>query len=222
MSERFSSHLRRLADPIWRAQLEHPFVRGIADGSLAPERFRFWLRQDYRFLIEYCRLFALAAARAPDLATLRRFADLLQATARVEMDMHRAYAGEFDVSPEELEAEPMAPATQAYTDFLLRTATIGDFTEIAAALLPCMWAFAEIGAELAQCRAAATRYGAWIDSYAAPDFQDLAEWCRGLVDRLGEGAAPNARLRMEAAFLLSSRYELEFWEMAWNQQDWKG
>src|SRR5262249_4116899 len=77
----FSAHLRRLADPIWRAQLAHPFVRGIGNGSLDPQRFHHWVRQDYRFLVEYCRLFGLAAARAPDLDTLVRFADLLQATA---------------------------------------------------------------------------------------------------------------------------------------------
>jgi thiaminase/transcriptional activator TenA len=221
MNERFSTHLRRLADPIWRAQLEHPFVRGIGDGSLPPERFRFWLRQDYRFLIEYCRLFALAAARAPDLETLRRFADLLQATAGVEMDLHRAYALEFGISLEQLEAEPMAPAAQAYTDFLLRTASTRDFAEIAAALLPCMWAFAEIGADLAGHRPPETPYGAWIDSYAASDFQELAEWCRDLVDRLGEEAGPNTRAGMETAFLVSSRYELEFWEMAWSLQGWR-
>jgi thiaminase len=80
--EPFSAHLRRLAEPVWRAQHEHPFIRGIGDGSLDLERFRHWVRQDYRFLVEYCRLFGLAAARAPDLETLTRFADLLQATAR--------------------------------------------------------------------------------------------------------------------------------------------
>ena len=83
---RFSDHLRALAEPIWAAQHAHPFVRGIGDGTLSADRFAHWLRQDYRFLIEYCRLFGLAAARAPDLATLARFADLLQATARGEME----------------------------------------------------------------------------------------------------------------------------------------
>lgn len=85
---RFSARLRELAGPIWQAQLDHPFVRGIGDGSLDLERFKYWIRQDYLFLIDYCRLFGLAAARAPDLETLARFADLLQATARSEMDLH--------------------------------------------------------------------------------------------------------------------------------------
>ena len=77
----FSAELRRDADPVWRAQHDHPFVRGIGDGTVDVERFKRWLRQDYRCLVEYCRVFALAAARSPDLATLRRFAELLQATA---------------------------------------------------------------------------------------------------------------------------------------------
>src|SRR5438552_10926308 len=94
MIERFTDQLRRAVDPIWAAQHEHPFVRGIGDGSLDVERFAFWIRQDYLFLIEYCRLFALAAARAPDLDTISRFADLLQVTARTEMDLHRGYAAQ--------------------------------------------------------------------------------------------------------------------------------
>ena len=130
--EPFSMHLRRLADPVWQAQHAHPFVRGIGDGSLDLERFQHWVRQDYRFLVEYCRLFGLAAARAPDLDTLARFADLLQATARTEMDLHRAYAADLGIAPAALEREPMAPTTRAYTDFLVRVAATGDFAELAA------------------------------------------------------------------------------------------
>ena len=127
-------------------------MRGIGDSTLDVERFKHWVRQDYRFLIEYCRLFGLAAARAPDLDTLERFANLLQATTRTEMDLHRAYAREFGITEAELEREPMAPTTRAYTDFLLRVAATGDFAELAGALLPCLWGFAEIGQALKQTR----------------------------------------------------------------------
>ncbi len=213
---RFSDELRELADSVWQAQLQHPFVRGIADGSLDLERFGRWVRQDYRFLVEYCRLFALGAARAPDLETLTRFSDLLQATVHGEMDFHRSYAARFGISEAELESEPMAPATLAYTDFLLRTAATRDFAELVAALLPCMWGFSWLGQELARGpRPADERFAAWIDSYASQEFAELAGWCRDLTDRVAAGVGPGVRERMRYAFLTSSRYELAFWEMAY-------
>lgn len=220
--ERFSDSLRAAADAIWHAQHDHPFVRGIGEGTLDLERFKFWVRQDYLFLIEYCRLFALGAARAPDLPTLTRLADLLQATAQTEMDLHRSYAAEFGISAAELEGEEMAPTTRAYTDFLLRTAALGDFAELAAALLPCMWGFSEVGRKLAEGpRPADARYSAWIDGYASGEFAQLAGWCRQLVDELGGSAPPGVRERMREAFLTSSRYELAFWEMAWQREAWR-
>lgn len=210
----FSADLRAAAAAIWEAQHEHPLVRGIGDGTVDIERFKRWVRQDYRFLIEYCRLFGLAAARAPDLDTLRRFAELLRTTAVTEMDLHRSYAAEFGISETELEAEEMAPTTRAYTDFLLRTAATNDFAELAAALLPCMWGFNEIGLRLAERgRPADERCARWIDAYADPEFTRLAAWCRELVDRLAEEVGPPVRDRMREAFLVSSAYELAFWDV---------
>ena len=221
MTARFSDHLRRAADPIWSAQHAHPFIRAIGDGTLEEDRFAYWIRQDYRFLIEYCRLFALAAARAPDLSTLTRFAELLRATAVTEMSLHRRLAAEVGIADSELEAEPMAPTTQAYTDFLVRTAATADFSQLCAALLPCMWGFSEIGLELARRgRPADARLAAWIDSYADPEFAALAVWCRDLVDGHAAAASPANQAAMEAAFLTSSRYELAFWEMAWTLERW--
>ena len=217
----FSARLRLLADSVWQAQHRHPFVVGIGDGTLPLEQFQFWIRQDYLFLIEYCRLFGLAAARAPDLETLTRFADLLHATAWTEMDMHRSYAAQFGVSAEELEREEMAPATRAYTDFLVRVAATGDFAELVSALLPCIWGFSEIGQRLAETsRPTDHRYAAWIEMYASTEFAELAAWCRELLDRVAGGAGAETQRRMEDAFLTSSRYELAFWESARTQERW--
>lgn len=210
----FSAELRAAAASIWEAQHEHPFVRAIGDGTVDHERFKRWVRQDYLFLIEYCRLFGLAAARAPDLPTLRRFAELLQATAVTEMDLHRSYASGFGITAEDLEAEDMAPVTRAYTDFLLRTAATRDFAELVAALLPCMWGFSEIGLRLAERgRPADQRCAAWIDAYADPEFARSAGWCRELVDRVALDVGQAMRQRMREAFLVSSRYELAFWDV---------
>jgi thiaminase (transcriptional activator TenA) len=221
MAERFTERLRRQADEIWKAQHQHPFVRGIGNGTLSLERFKFWLRQDYVFLIEYGRLQALGAARSPDLETMSRFATLLKETVETEMNLHRAYAAEFGISREELEGESPAPVTRGYTDFLLRVAATGDFCELAAALLPCMWAFSEIGQRLAaQPAPSDQRYAKWIAMYSSREFAELAEWCRDLLDSLAAGMPERDLRRLEAAFLTSSRYEWQFWEMAWKMEQW--
>jgi len=221
MTQRFTDELHKKAAAIWEAQIQHPFVRGIGDGTLSLEKFKFWLRQDYVFLIEYARLLALAAARSPDLDTMTRFATLLKETVEVEMNLHRAYAAEFGISLAELEKELPAPTTRAYTDFLLRVATVGDFAELAAALLPCMWAFSEIGRRLAaQPAPAEKRYAKWIAMYSSREFAELAQWCRDLLDRLAAGLPQRDLQKLEATFLTSSRYEWQFWEMAWNMEQW--
>jgi thiaminase/transcriptional activator TenA len=217
----FSEELRAAAAAIWQAQHDHPFVRGLGDGTLPAACFRYWLKQDYRFLIEYCRVFAFAAGRAPDLATLTRLSELLHATATGEMELHRRAAAEFGITAAELEASEMGPTTRAYTDFLIRVATTGEFAEIAAALLPCLWGFSEIGQALAARGAPANRqYAAWIATYADPEFARLAAWGRELVDRLAAEASAPTRQRMQEAFLISSRFELLFWEAAWRREGW--
>ena len=221
MSERFTDRLYRLAQPVWEAQRSHPFVQGIGDGTLDIEKFKFWVRQDYLFLIDYARLLALAVARVPDLDSMRRFADLVQGTLNVEMDLHRSYAAEFGISIAELEAEEKAPTTRGYTDFLLRIAAVGEFSELIAALLPCIWCFSDIGQRLAQGPGPADeRYAKWIEMYSSEEFAELAVWCRALVDRVAAGLPEDTLRRMEDAFLTSSRYELLFWEMAWRQERW--
>jgi len=221
MAERFTDRLRETAARIWEAQHQHPFVRGIGDGTLELERFKYWVRQDYVFLVDYARLLLLVAARSPSLDLMSRFARLATETLQTEMSLHRTYAAQFGISPAELEGEPPAPATRAYTDFLLRTATLGDYAELVAALLPCMWGFSEIGQRLAARTAPQDeRYAQWIAMYSSPEFADLAQWCRELLDCLATGMLEGDLQKLEAAFLASSRHEWRFWEMAWKMEQW--
>jgi thiaminase (transcriptional activator TenA) len=221
MAESFSDRVRRKAAPIWEAQLRHPFVRGIGEGTLELEKFKFWLRQDYVFLIDYARVVALASARSPGLPAMTRFAALLHETLNTEMSLHRAYAGEFGISLAELEQEEPARATRGYTDFLLRFAATGDYPELVAALVPCMWGFSEIGQRLArQAPPAEKRYARWIEMYSSADFAELAGWCRELLDEVAAGLPEPMLRRLEEIFLTSSRHEWQFWEMAWKLERW--
>jgi len=216
---RFSEQLREHAADVWEAQHKHPFVRGIADGTLDAQRFRFYVRQDYLFLIDYGRLLALACARAPRLQWMARFAELARSTLHTEMQLHRDYAAQWGISNAELEHEQPQAATRAYTDFLLRTAVLSDFAELIAALLPCMWGYSELGKRLADKPAPAEeRYARWIEMCSDQEFAQLAGWCREVCDQAADGAAQDGRTRMREAFLASSRHELAFFEQAWRHR----
>lgn len=218
---RLSDDMLAAARPIWDDQLQHPFVRGIADGSLPPERFERWVRQDYLYLKEFARVFAWATAKADRLASMSWYAAVLDLTLNTEMALHREYAARFGITEEELEAEEMWPTTRAYTDFLVRTAADGNMAELLAALLPCAWGYAWLGSRLAELqRPADQRYADWIEQYASDEFQDAARWLREETERVAGLVSDAERERLVELFVLSSRYEHRFWEMCWTGESW--
>jgi thiaminase/transcriptional activator TenA len=205
----------------WDAQLEHPFVTGLGDGSLDVERFQRWVLQDYLYLKEFARVFAWAVAKTDRLESMSWYATVLDLTLNTEMALHRSYAERFGISSEELEATPMWPTTRAYTDFLVRTAADGDMADLLAALLPCAWGYVYIGQHLARGKAPEDeRYADWIQQYASDEFAQAAEWLKAELDRVAEGAGDEKRARLTELFVVSSRYEWQFWEMCWHGEEW--
>lgn len=217
----FTDELLERARPVWEAQLEHPFVRGIGDGSLEPDRFRRWVVQDYLYLQDFARVFARAAARAERLGAMKWYASVLDLTLNTEMDLHRNYARRFDLGADDLEGASMWPTTRAYTDFLVRTAADGDMARLLAALLPCAWGYAWIARRLAEAGPPPDeRYADWIGQYTSEAFREASDWLRSETDRAAEGRTARERRALSDLFLLSSRYELRFWEMCWRGESW--
>jgi len=204
------------AQPIINAQLAHPFVRGLGDGTLDPQVFTRWVRQDYLYLIEYARVFGLAAARADRLDSMRWFAGVMHLTLATEMELHRRYASRFGISAGELAATPIWPTTRAYTNFLVRTAATGQLAEVVAAVLPCAWGYLEVASALARGESPEdARYAEWIAQYSAPEFVRARDWLELELERLAADAGPDQCERLRELFITSCWYELEFWEMCW-------
>ena len=188
-----SQHLFALGRPTLERQLAHPTVRGIATGDLEPTRFRAWLVQDYLFLLDYVRLFALAAARAPDPDTLGRLVDLAHATFHQELSLHRAYAAEFSLGEADLDRAEKSPTCAAYTDFCCAPPRPPSSPRCWPRCCPACGATPSWAGLAAKGVPADSRYRRWIQTYADPGFADLAAWCAALLDRAVDGL-PAARL----------------------------
>ncbi len=216
----YVNSLRHATDDIWQAILNHPFVTGISDGTLSRERFVFYLKQDYRYLIDFSRLLALAVAKADELSEMQYFAKLLETTLHLEMEMHRQVCADYAISAEELEATTAAWATSAYTDFLVRTASEGDFADIVAVLLPCALGYVEIAKHLRQEKGLPENdhYRAWIETYTSEEMDQICQWLRDKMNTLAAGTSSRDKDRWQRLYTRSAQYELEFFEMGWTME----
>ena len=217
----FTEMLRRDASPIWEANFNHPFVQGIGKGNLPKDKFIFYLKQDYVYLIDFSRYFALIAARAVNLSLMTGFAELLHTTLKYEMDLHRGICADFGITPEELERTEPMPDTLNYTSFLIKSALLGTTGETLAGFLPCAWGYVEIAQRLKkQGLPEEKHYRQWIETYASEEFDGLVLYYRTLLDEYAKTASEDEKSRMKYLFDTNSRLEYMFWEMAWNQRKW--
>ena len=215
-----STRLHDAAAPVWEACLRHPFVTGIGDGTLDMEKFRYFMLQDYLYLFDYARVFALGVVKARDPELMRVFAANVDAILGGEMKIHRAYMKRLDITEEQVFSVKPALANLSYTNYMLSVAQTGGPMEIVASILACSWSYAEIGQALAAIPGAAEHpfYGEWIRGYASEEYAATNQALIELMDSLAADAGEEQLAYLTDVFANCSRYELGFWDMAWDVQ----
>jgi thiaminase/transcriptional activator TenA len=215
-----STELWRSIATIYADILRHPFLRGLTDGSLPRESFRFYAVQDALYLREFARALSLAAARAPRDDWIIMFDEHAAGALKVERALHESFFREFGLSPADVAATPLAPTNLAYTSYLLAVAYGGGFHEAIAALLPCYWIYWEVGKELERAGSADPLYARWIGTYASEEFGALVRAVIDAVDTVAARLPPHEVDAMRRHFVVTSRYEWMFWEMGWRREAW--
>ena len=171
----------------------------LGEGTLPLEKFQWYMKQDYLFLIDFSRVIALAVAKAETLEDMGWFARLLHETLNTEMSLHVSFCKDFGITEDELLATRLSPTTLAYTDHMLSNAHSGTIAEIAATLLPCSWGYAEIGQTLETRGKPMNQplYCRWIEMYSSTEFGELAEWLRSFMDRTALGLSDAQREQVD-------------------------
>jgi len=216
----FTDDLWRAIDPIWTAILRHPFVRGLTDGTLPREAFRFYAVQDALYLREFARALSIAAARAPEDDWIVMFDEHAAGALKVERALHESFFKEFGLTPAEVAATPLAPTNLAYTSYLLAVAYGGPFHEAVAALLPCYWIYWEVGRHLERSGSPDALYQRWIGTYASEEFGAVVRAVIEATNRTAARVGVAEREAMRRHFVTTSRYEWMFWDMGARRESW--
>lgn len=208
--------LKTAASGDWQSYVDHDFVRQLGAGTLPQSAFRFYLVQDYLFLIQFARAYALATYKSRALADMRAAQAGLAAIID-EMDLHVRLCGRWGLPPEKIEAAAEHQATVAYTRFVLDCGAAGDLLDLHVALAPCVIGYAEIGRNLSPNGVEALGdhpYREWIGEYAGDAFQAFAVAARRHLDDLAARTMTERRFtELAALFGKASRLEAGFWQM---------
>jgi thiaminase/transcriptional activator TenA len=220
MSDSFTGQLWRDIEDIYAAILAHPFVTGLADGTLPPEAFEFYVLQDALYLRKYAQALAAVGSRAPDTAATEMFARHAAGVVSAELSLHRTLFAELGIDPASLGEVQEAPTTLAYTSYLLATTFNGSYAEGVGAVLPCYWIYAEVGKHLLERGSPNPHYQQWIDTYGGDEFGDEAGEVIAVTDKLAAEITAGERERVRGHFRATSRYEWMFWDMGYRQERW--
>jgi thiaminase/transcriptional activator TenA len=204
-------------DPIYAAILEHPFLVGLADGTLPQESFAYYLAQDAHYLRDYARALAIVGAKAPTHQIAGMFGQHAADTVQVELALHATLLPELGINPDELHAVAVSPTTTAYTSYLLATTYGGSFAAALAAVLPCYWIYQRVGDALLSKGSPEPRYQRWIETYGGEAFAATVDDVLTVANETGPTLGTEDRHRASAHFVATARYEWMFWDAAWRR-----
>jgi len=140
---KISERLHEAARPVWEKCLSHPFVKGIGDGTLSAEKFKYFMLQDYLYLFDYAKVFALGVVKSRDPELMRTFAQNVDEILGGEMNIHRSYMKRLGITEKQVFEVQPALDNLSYTNYMLAVANAGGPQEIVASILACSWSYAD-------------------------------------------------------------------------------
>lgn len=213
----FTDELYLEVKDLWEEFCHHPFVDGIGSGKLEQEKFRFYMVQDYLYLLDYAKVYSLGVIKSDDEDTMAKFATLANGILNTEMSLHRKYMKELDIPKEEVAKAKKSLHNASYTNYMLAVSYNGGIAEIAVSLLSCMWSYEVIGHFLYKKYGLQDNfYRKWIEVYISEDYHNLNNWLLELVNKHTKNITPEQKEKLIEIFVNTSRYEGLFWDMAYS------
>ncbi|MBV7272416.1 thiaminase II [Clostridiaceae bacterium UIB06] len=216
---KFSESLYENVKDIWESYYNHPFVKGIGDGTLEVDKFKFYMIQDYIYLLDYAKVYALGIVKADSEEVMQGFSSMVDSILNGEMSIHRSYMKRLGITAEEIKNTKASLDNISYTNYMLAVSQIGGLAEVSVSLLACMWSYLEIGRNLSKNPGATEHefYGEWISGYISKEYEECTKWLIDLVDNLGEDISDKEKKKLIEVFVNTSKYEYMFWEMSYNK-----
>jgi len=217
----FSKGLKAKAAKVWEDGYNHPFVQELGKGTLDKEKFKFYLLQDYLYLLQYAKVFATAVIKSDTEAYMTAFSKSQHYILAGEMNVHREYMKTFGITSQEVESAKSSLHNRSYTANMLSYGLTGGLAEVLAAVFPCAWTYSDYGRRLKAQYAdmlESNFYKSWIETYASDEFLNSFAWFFNALDSLVANMSDAQQEKIEEIFVSSVEFEYLFWDMAYKKQ----
>lgn len=217
---KFSDILFEDVKELWGKYLEHPFVKEIGEGTLDKEKFKKYLIQDYLYLKEYTKVFAMGLVKAESLSDMNLYYSSIKGILEDETEVHTNYLKYFGIDLSKVFDNRKEITTESYTSYMLSIGLKGNLKEIAMTILPCTWSYQFIGRSLYEKYKETLDgnfYKPWIEEYSSEEFEEGTEIWKDHINELCKDISEKEAENLREIFMKSSLYEMDFWDMAYKE-----
>jgi thiaminase/transcriptional activator TenA len=188
-----------ISEKLWRENqiwvqtcVEHPFVTGMAAGTLSEAAYKKYLAQDILFLCGYLSA-CLSAVHCFAEPEFNRF--LIDA---VRLTLDELKSKQDEARTREIAWAYFAPtaATCAFCDLLVRAAATRKMEILVASTTPCVRLYAEIGSKVNP--ASKSPYAKWFEKYGRPEMSAASKEWEQMLNRIGIDSPDVRRAYSEA------------------------
>ena len=215
----FSDRLLSAAEAAWQESMGKQFLLEMADGTLSPERFRYYMRIDYLYLIEYIKTLRIIEERSgkPEIKSFLR--DTICATEEELSRVHFPNMAEMGITEEDIAETIMPREIEYYIRYMRGLALEGPVIESLTALLNCSWAYAYIAEHMIERygeKIRNSRYRDWFLAYTGQDYIDSNQAWIDMVDSLAEALEEERKAELCRIFVTCAGYENDFWDTVYH------
>ena len=234
MTMTFADVLKQYSIETWQKILNHRFIIELSKDILPVNKFLFYLKQDYYFFEEFSKFLQSAIQKTTNNKIKEWLDSLYMSTVNFEMEMQRQILGSLEVSSSSSSPPPPAPnclptsaatihnitvpskVTVNYTSYLKHISSSGTFSEIISVMAPCPWTYLEIAQRLSKLPIQNEVYSKWVQFYSSNELRKQVDEIKQVLNMLSQNENEKSKGIMKNHFINACKYELLFWEMAYN------
>lgn len=186
---------------------KHPFNIELMNNTLDYEKFKFYLQQDFMYVVDCTRALLIISAKFSDIEIMNKLICLAVGTFATR-DYYIEHFADCDLS----DSHKKSRSCSAFTNFFIRIAYHNSVAEGLAASYPCFCIYQIVVRHIVEGKTTAdNKYQKWIDFFSSDEANTMINDVTNIMNGLYEKSNYDERKNMLELFCNGLKLEMEFW-----------